>query len=152
MQTKYRVPQGRITEDGDYEWHCDRPLTNHENCPYCCGLDEEKLLKSIATAKGQVYYGNMKAYLSIKGKTIVTITLSLIAVHNSLSLDMIMSLIDYLNFPRNRSVIIFDWLEENRILSSGTYSNLKDRGFKPTKVIVSKDYVAELKGVSNENR
>ena len=123
------VSQGK--QDGyQYLWTCPHPKTP---CPWCYGGDLESVVRSLSTSRGQTYYGNLKYYLSQKGQQVAEDALTIIRSSGRFSPANLLELVEKHGLPRSRTKIIAEWLEDCRILPSGTYEKLRGRGFNPTK-------------------
>lgn len=134
-----RVPKGRLNPDKSYNWDCNH--VNHvysiHDCPWCCGYDLEKILESLKDSKSQTYYGNLKAFLKLKGKEIYDLAIAINKEEGIFTLTNVLEITDLYQL-RRRTKIIIEWLEECRILPAGTYEDLKERGFQPMKIKPSK--------------
>lgn len=126
------IAQGK-TIKGRYFWQCNNNIPNHRQCPYCLGGDVQRLLKNMTISKGQIYYANIKAYLSLRGHAIYLDAKAIVKKDGRLTLKQVLELMDHYQFPRSRAKVFFEWLEENCILPAGKYESLKSRGFQPTK-------------------
>lgn len=130
------VPKGFIDTDFNYIWFCS--CSNDPDCPYCKGLDEQKILVSFNSSRGNIYYGNLKAYLSLRGKDIAEKAVKVKKNTGKFTPGDLIEIADYFNFPRKRMKALIEWLEECSIIPSGTYERLKSRGWQPTKIPYSK--------------
>lgn len=148
-----KVPKGRINPDKSYNWNCNH--VNHvysiHDCPWCCGYDLNKILESLKDSRSQVYYGNLKAFLKLKGKEVYELAIAISEEQNNeFKLVNILEIADLYGL-RRRTKIIIEWLEECRFFPAGTYEDLKDRKFKPTKQPPSNpDRLEHLRNLTNE--
>jgi hypothetical protein len=126
-----KIPQGRVLSDKSYQWQCF--CDNKPDCPYCCNMDLDKIKASLKTSRGQVYYGNLKAFLSIEGRNIYLYAKE--KAVNGFSPRDLLEVTDRFLY-RSRTRIIAEWLEETQVLPAGAYELLKYRGFKPCEITV----------------
>lgn len=76
--------------------------------------------------RGQRYYGNLKAYLAIKGRDIISTAKSIKEKNNGkFTMTNITELADTLGFPRTRIKSLIEYLEECGFIKTGTYDRLK---------------------------
>lgn len=122
------IPQGK-QKGNRYLWSCPHPKSP---CPLCCDGDLESVIRSLSVSRGEAYYGNLKYYLSQKGQQIAESALDVIQSSGRFTLANLLDLADKYRFPRSRIKIIAEWLEDCRVLPSGSYEKLLRRGFKPT--------------------
>lgn len=114
-----------------YIWEC--PCCDRvKNCRYCCNSDIRKVVAKIGTSQGQVYYGNLKYFLSVNGENIVIEANKIIKETGKFTPANLIYIVDLFHLPRNRTKIIAEWLEECLIVPLGTYESLLNRGFQPT--------------------
>ena len=66
---KQVIPKGQSFSDGTYLYKC--PCYANP-CKLCFDSNETAIINSLKTARGQQYYGNLKAYLAIKGQAIIS--------------------------------------------------------------------------------
>lgn len=140
-----KVPKGFIDRDLNYIWDCS--CFKDPECPYCKGLNEQKILDSFASSRGSIYYGNLKAYLSLKGKDIADKAVEIKTRTGKFTPGNLIEIADHFNFPRKRMKALIEWLEECFIIPSGTYERLKSRGWQPTKIPYSKPWLTNVEKV-----
>lgn len=117
------IPKGQSFSDGTYLYKC--PC--HANpCSLCFNGDETAIINSLKTAKRQRYYGNLRAYLAIKGRAIISTARSIKEKNNGkFTMTNITELADTLGFPRTRIKSLIEYLEECGFIKSETYGKLK---------------------------
>jgi len=131
----YKIPQGKLNSDKSYQWQCDHHDQKYSpnNCPYCLDLNLSKIVRSLEVSKGQIYFGNLKAFLSLKGKEIYDEAITIRNSKNKFTIPDLMEVVDKFLPYRTRSKIIIEWLEETDFLPVGTYDRIKRSNFQPTK-------------------
>ena len=128
------VGKGKWNPQTGYEYTCLRcqGLGDNDNCPDCYGLDYKRIMNAFTTARGKRYYALLKAALSIKGHFIYEHAREIIAYEGRLTVADICHMMVKFDFPANRAKPFFEWLEETRVIPTGTYACLRDRDFKPS--------------------
>ena len=120
---KQIIPKGQSFPDGTYIYRC--PCYSNP-CKLCFNGDETAIINSLKTAKGQQYYGKLKAYLAIKGRIIISTAKSIKEKKNDkFTMTDITKLADTLGFPRKRIKSLIEYLEECGFIKTGTYGKLK---------------------------
>lgn len=127
------IPKGQSFPDGTYLYKC--PCYSNP-CKLCFDSNETDILNSLKTARGQRYYGNLKAYLAIKGQGIISTAKSIKKENNNkFTMTNITELADILGFPRRRIKSLIEYLEECGFIKAGTYERLKiSVNWQPTKM------------------
>lgn len=130
---KQVIPKGQSFSDGTYLYKC--PCYANP-CKLCFDSNETAIINSLKTARGQQYYGNLKAYLAIKGQAIISTAKSIKEKNNGkFTMTNITQLADTLNFPRKRIKSLIEYLEECGFIKTGTYDRLKiSINWQPTKM------------------
>ena len=117
------IPKGQSFPDGTYLYKCPCYVNP---CNLCFDGNETAIVNSLKTARGQRYYGNLKAYLTIKGQIIISTTRSIKEKNNGkFTIINITELADILGFPRKRIKSLIEYLEECGFIKTGTYDRLK---------------------------
>ena len=117
------IPKGQSFPDGTYIYKC--PCYSNP-CKLCFDGDETAIINSLKTAKGQQYYGNLKAYLAIKGRIIISTAKSIKEKNNdNFTITDITKLADTLGFPRKRIKSLIEYLKECGFIKDGTYDKLR---------------------------
>jgi hypothetical protein len=126
-----KVAQGKTMDDGTYIWECNKcEGNNNPACDWCYGLNTERIIEEMQKgARGQRYYALLKAFLSVQGKAMVDYAKSLDNKLRVVDLGQI-SLKFGLNFKAT-----VEWLEETRVIRSGSYDRFKRSGLKVTDVM-----------------
>jgi hypothetical protein len=127
------IPKGQSLPDGTYLYKCPCYVNP---CNLCFNGDETAIINSLKTAKGQQYYGNLKAYLAIKGQIIISTAKSIKEKNNGkFTMINITKLADTLGFPRTRIKPLIEYLEECGFIKAGTYDRLRiSINWQPTKM------------------
>lgn len=132
-----QVAKGRTLEDGTYLFtcgHCGGTGQIAETvCSWCYGLDADAILAAMRDgARGQRYYGLLKAYLSVRGKAIVDEAKRLYDEQGAL---MVVDLA-YIHrlFGLNFKATV-EWLEETQVIHSGVYDAIEYRGIKVRELV-----------------
>lgn len=117
------IPKGQSFSDGTYLYKC--PCYANP-CKLCFDGNETAIINSLKTAKRQRYYGNLRAYLAIKGRAIISTAMSIKEKNNGkFTMTNITELADTLGFPRTRIKSLIEYLEECGFIKSETYGKLK---------------------------
>lgn len=130
------IAKGQIQPDYAYQYTCGHCsgvgflLSTGKICPHCYNLDLPRLLEAFQTARGSRYYALLKAILSIQGKAICDRYLEIYAERGNHWI-----VIDYgrlvLEFGwGKRMKPLAEWLEECRLIPTGTYEKIRERGPK----------------------
>ena len=130
----YTVAKGIRCENGQYLYSCGACEFRDSECPYCYGKDLNRCLEAFGSARGQRYYSLLKTILHIQGQSIVQEAQSCIDEYGTLRVMDLVYLSIRFRFGRNRVRPLAEWLEENRIIPTGAYDRMKERGFKPSSV------------------
>jgi hypothetical protein len=127
------IPKGQSFPDGTYLYKCPCCVNP---CNLCFNGNETAIINSLKTAKGQQYYGNLKAYLAIKGQIIISTAKSIKEKNNGkFTMINITELADTLGFPRTRIKPLIEYLEECGFIKAGTYDRLRiSINWQPTKM------------------
>jgi len=127
------IPKGQSFPDGTYLYKCPCYVNP---CNLCFNGNETAIINSLKTARGQQYYGNLKAYLAIKGQIIISIAKSIKEKNNGkFTMINIIELADTLGFPRTRIKPLIEYLEECGFIKAGTYDRLRiSINWQPTKM------------------
>ena len=127
------IPKGQSLPDGTYLYKCPCYVNP---CNLCFNGNETAIINSLKTAKGQQYYGNLKAYLAIKGQIIISTAKSIKEKNNGkFTMINITKLADTLGFPRTRIKPLIEYLEECGFIKAGTYDRLRiSINWQPTKM------------------
>jgi hypothetical protein len=124
-ETGYEYTCGKCHGTGDWHGYL---------CDHCYGVLQpdaqwNAIMSAFKTAKGERYYALWKAALSLRGKEIVDAVLEIKAERGKVTIADIFHLMVKFDWPRMRAKPFFEWLEETTMLPTGTYDNMKERGF-----------------------
>lgn len=127
------VAKGQSYPDGTYVYTCGTCngagfVGDNHDCPDCYGLNVEKIVEQIQKgARGQRYYGLLKAFLSVRGKEIVSGFWTIKARDGKVTpVD-----IGYLSLKYGLNLkATWEWLEECRCVHSGMYEHFGSSGIK----------------------
>lgn len=127
------IPKGQSFPDGTYLYKCPCYVNP---CNLCFDGNETAIINSLKTARGRRYYGNLKAYLAIKGQAIISTAKSIKEKNNNkFTMTNITELADTVGFPRSRIKSLIEYLEECGFIKTGTYDRLKiSINWQPTKM------------------
>lgn len=132
-----QVAKGRTLEDGTYIYtcgHCGGTGRIAETvCNWCYGLDTNAILAAMSEgARGQRYYGLLKAFLSVRGKAIVD------EARRLRDEQIVLKVVDlayiHVKFELNFKATV-EWLEETQVIHSGVYEAIQDRGIKVRELV-----------------
>lgn len=135
------IAKGRILADYTYVYSCKMCggtgfLLDAKRgdivCHHCYNLDYDKLMEAFATARGERYYAILKAILSIKGKAMCDRfkEVEKAAGRHLWVSELFVLCFREFGFPENRMKPFVEWLEEARVLPTGAYDRLRNRGMK----------------------
>lgn len=135
------VAKGKTLEDGTYLYtcgHCNGTgRVGDTVCNWCYALDTDAVLAAMREgARGQRYYGLLKAYLSVKGKEIVDEARRIRHERGSFTPVELGYL--HVMFGLNFKATV-EWLEETGVIRSGIYEAFTNSGYKV------RDFVAKAK-------
>lgn len=137
----FSVPKGE-TRQGRYFWKCDHLAGKYRDspsdCPWCKGGNVTAILESLEAAKGQTYFGNLKAFLSLEGFNILSLAIAIRDLNggkftpkNFLEIVDLYASLHGLQRLRYRTRVFAEWLEEVDFMPSGTYDSRQ--GLRPVK-------------------
>jgi hypothetical protein len=122
--------KGQTLPDGTYLYTCGKcnGVGNHGGvlCDWCYGLDAAQLCEQIKMARGERYYGLLKALLSIIGKQMVDYATSIRERQGKLQVLDIAHV--HLKFDLNMKAT-WEWLYETRVIRTD-YDAFKDSKLK----------------------
>lgn len=129
----YKTAKGVRQDDGTYIYSCAGCSgTWNPKCNYCKGRDMDAMIEAFTVARGQQYYSLWKAILTVIGKAICDEIRDIEQETGKITPADLVYLCIKFRLPPNRFKPMVEWLEENRIIPTGTYDDMKERGFKPT--------------------
>lgn len=119
--------KGQLQPDKSYRYTCgkcnDKGMCGAVVCDWCYGLDTVQLCEQITMARGERYYGLLKALLSVIGKEMHDYTRGLISI-TPVDIAHV-----HLKFNLNMKAT-WEWLEETSAVYSGTYQQFVDLRLK----------------------
>lgn len=122
--------KGQTLPDGTYLYTCGKCNGTGEYndflCDWCYGLDTAQLCEHLKMARGERYYGLLKALLSVIGKPMVDYTRQLREKQGKLLVVDIAHV--HLKFNLNMKAT-WEWLYETRVLRTD-YDAFKDSKLK----------------------
>lgn len=122
------VGKGKSFDDGTYVYTCNAcngtGKVSGTECAWCYGLNVDRIVQEMkAGARGQRYYGLLKAFLSVRGKDIAN---EVKRIGNVTLIDVgYLSLKFGLNFKA-----ICEWCEEINLFKPGIYERFSRSGVK----------------------
>lgn len=135
-----QVAKGRTLEDGTYLFtcgHCNGAgQRDGDVCSWCYGLDTDRILAAMRDGtRGQRYYGLLKAYLSVKGKTICDEAQRLKRERGG-TLTLVELGYIHLKYGLNFKATV-EWLEETSCIRSGTYDLYIENRWKVKDIVAA---------------
>jgi len=127
------VAKGQVQPDKSYRYRCGKcsgsGRVSSGICPHCYRLDLKLLHEQFQTAQGERYYALLKAILSVQGKAIYDRAMEL-QQKDGVSTPLHLGILCIEFGFNSRMKPLVEWLEECRLLPSGIYVDLRERGMR----------------------
>lgn len=111
------LQKGQTLPNGTYLYTCGKCNGAGENggflCDWCYGLDAKQLSEHLKMARGERYYGLLKAFLSVQGKQIKDYAMEIAEGQNGLTAPDIAHI--HLKFGLNMKAT-WEWLNETGVI------------------------------------
>lgn len=114
------INKGHLTEDKAYIYTCHNCAGQNPDCPYCYGLNTERILAEMKKgAQGQRYYALLKAFLSVQGQAMVQKARDIQQAQGG---KLLVYDIGYLSLHFGLNLkATWEWLSEAGVVASGSY-------------------------------